>query len=275
VHFGKYLLFLIQSVQQSLPGGGYTTLRVGNFDICIDLLDPRFLQVVHDLQKYEETYRLHHFLKHGDTFIDVGANQGSFSVVASHMVGDEGRVIAFEPQERLAVAVKESLLRSPASFEVHPLALGDHNGTVDLIIPKFYSGQAGLYRGFSGTNPYRKSSVLLQRLDDVMESKKLPGEVFLKLDIEGGEYLFVKGALQFIELHHPLILMEVNPAATKAAGTDPSTFVTLLSELHYTTYVLLSDLSTPHSIEELSFDNQRNIVLLPATRSTTWATLEQ
>src|SRR3954468_546190 len=41
-------------------------------------------------------------LQRGDTFIDVGANEGYFSVVAARLVGPTGRVIAIEPQSRLA-----------------------------------------------------------------------------------------------------------------------------------------------------------------------------
>jgi len=38
-------------------------------------------------------------LRPGETFLDIGANYGLYSIISSYVVGCEGRVIAFEPQE--------------------------------------------------------------------------------------------------------------------------------------------------------------------------------
>ena len=89
----------------------------------------------------------------------------------------------------------------------------------------------------------------------------MPGEVFIKLEIEGGEYAFLNGASQFIASHRPRILMEVNPTATEAAGTDPAAFVKLLKKLHYTSFAYVKDLSTQQPIDSLSFTKQRDILL--------------
>ena len=40
------------------------------------------------------------WLREGDTFYDVGANVGYFSLIASRLVADSGRVVAFEPSLR-------------------------------------------------------------------------------------------------------------------------------------------------------------------------------
>ena len=52
-------------------------------------------------QLYEAdlSYFLMNILGKGDTFLDVGAHIGFFSVIAAKLVGPKGRVVAFEPEE--------------------------------------------------------------------------------------------------------------------------------------------------------------------------------
>lgn len=261
---GRYLLHAITHLQRALPGDGYATLRIGDLEVCLDLYDARFLQVVHELHAPDVAFDLHHFLKPGDTFIDVGANQGAFSIIASRLVGAGGRVIAFEPQARLAAATAASLRRTPVPHAVHSIALGSRESTVDLIVPNAYSGMAGLYQGFSGLKSHRTTPVPLRRLDDVAPVDSLPGDVFVKLDIEGGEYGFFQGARGFIRARRPRVMMEVNPNATRAAGTDPAAFVRLLADLGYASFAYASDLATEHPLAHLTFERQRNVVLRAA-----------
>src|SRR5258706_5352934 len=47
-------------------------------------------------------------LHSGQTFIDVGANEGFYTVIASRLVGPQGRVVAIEPQNRLIPIIKEN-----------------------------------------------------------------------------------------------------------------------------------------------------------------------
>jgi precorrin-6B methylase 2 len=76
----------------------HSRVEVGGHTIFVDLLDPRFLQVIHEVRSPDTDLQvLSRLLSEGDTFIDVGANHGSFSVVASSVIGAEGHVIAVEP----------------------------------------------------------------------------------------------------------------------------------------------------------------------------------
>ena len=52
---------------------------------------------------------LNHYLSSGGVFIDVGANEGYFSVLASRLVGPKGTVVAIEPQSRLQSVLQTNL----------------------------------------------------------------------------------------------------------------------------------------------------------------------
>lgn len=59
---------------------GTVALRVAEMTICLDLRDPRFLRVPGELIDARAVLRC--WLRPGDTFVDAGANHGSFSVAA-------------------------------------------------------------------------------------------------------------------------------------------------------------------------------------------------
>lgn len=259
---GGVLLKALSMTQSLLPDDGYRRIEVEDVQICLDLTDPRFLKVVNELKSNWGTSVLEHFLQEGDTFIDVGANQGAYSVVASELVGTTGRVIAFEPQKRLARAVERSLRNSPANYEVHQVALGDSNEEVKLIIPNAYSGTAGLFSDFSGASDHHSDEVYLRRFDDYMCGADFSGEVFVKLDIEGAEYKFLRGASEILSNETPCILMEINPSALKAGNTSFEYLRSLLDDLGYKSYIDIRDISKKHSIDNLSFKTQRDIVVI-------------
>jgi len=233
-------------------------------EVVVDLHDPRFLQVVNELAQSVDTAFLAEFVGEGDTFLDVGANHGAFALVASRMVGPSGLVVAIEPQPRLAEAVQRSLAATARGpFEVHALALGDHKGTVDLLIPHSYSGTAGIFSEHSGTHPHRRVSVPLRRGDDSLQWTEFPGSLFVKLDVEGSEYAFLRGAREMIQSLQPVLLMEINADSMKASATSEKALKQLLEELGYVAYAELAahDRRYPLSDLDMAPEISKNVLV--------------
>ena len=63
-------------------------LQIGAMTVFLDPQDPRFLRVPTELVGLPNVLR--HFLQPGDSFVDIGANHGTFSIVASGLVGSRG-----------------------------------------------------------------------------------------------------------------------------------------------------------------------------------------
>lgn len=249
-----------------LSGAGdtRTPLQVAGMEVVVDLRDPRFLQVVNELAQSVDTAFLADFVEEGDTFLDVGANHGAFALVASRLVGPSGLVVAVEPQPRLAEAVQRSLeATAQGFFEVHALALGDREGTVDLLIPHSYSGTAGIFSEHSGTHPHRRVSVPLRRGDDTLRWKQFPGSLFVKLDVEGSEYAFLRGAQEMIRTLQPALLMEVNADSMKASATSEESIKQLLEELGYAAYAELDAHHQRHPLRDLDMapEISKNVLL--------------
>jgi FkbM family methyltransferase len=162
--------------------------------------------------------------------------------------------------------VKRSLSQSPVSqYEVHALALGDRDGEIDLIVPRGYSGSAGLHEDFSGVEASSEIKVPIRRFDTLVDGSEFLGNVVVKLDIEGAEVAFLRGASKMIKTRQPAILMEINPRAMKAAGTTLEEMTALLQSLSYTEF---SETHTPAELfplEKLT-PTHRNIFQRPRRR---------
>ena len=75
------------------------------------------------------------FLRPGDVFLDVGANVGLYTIAAARIVGNAGRVHAFEPCSQTFSRLEENvLLNGFGNVSCHRLALSDSNAEAQLEI---------------------------------------------------------------------------------------------------------------------------------------------
>src|SRR6266699_2559349 len=84
---------------------------------------------------FEATERefLNRFLRPGDTFVDVGANIGLFTLIAARLVGPQGRVLSFEPTpETFARLTKNVQTNRLENVSCQQLALSDRAGEMEF-----------------------------------------------------------------------------------------------------------------------------------------------
>jgi FkbM family methyltransferase len=259
---GDKLFTLLAQLHRLFYSPSEILLHHDGYSIYLNPFDPRMWQVPNELSNPElDAFKLRYFLRSGDTFIDVGANHGSFSLVASHLVGSTGKVISVEPQPTLARLVKLSLRKSSKSpFVVYDFACSDHEGTADFFVPSGSSGSAGLISAFSAKEKHKAFSVPLKRFEDTIHWQSLPGRILVKLDVEGSELAFLKGARRMLLERHPMIMMEVNPTSIADAGINLSILVSYLFECGYTQYMELDQLDRRLPLGEISA-TPRNVLI--------------
>jgi len=170
----------------------------------------------------------------GDTFIDIGANEGYFTVVASGIVGAAGRVLAVEPQLRLAPVLARNLaLNRCTNVTVIQAAVSDHAGASLLhLTPDVNNAASGLaaptrYRLATQPTPLVTLADLLARVPGARPVVKMDIEGFEHEAIHGGEALFRAGAVRalVLELHHDMLRKrrldaEAVPRLLRACGYD-------------------------------------------------------
>jgi FkbM family methyltransferase len=239
-------------------------VKTASGTIFVDLSDIRFLQVLQEVIEESSEHRiLRALLKPGDTFVDIGANHGSYSLIASQIVGSNGLVVAFEPQQHLAALIQRSLHATSASeFKVISAGCSDHVGKAEFFIPAHASGSAGVFAQFSAAGQHRTTMIELTTLDGELAKLPVRGSLFLKLDVEGSEYNALKGARETLVRHHPAILMELNPSSAQASGHSVQQLLDLLSELGYDSICEMDEFPERRSINGIDVECQRNVLLL-------------
>ncbi len=261
---GRELFRFLSSIFYKLAPDQFLELQLAGYKVFLDPIDMRLFQVVNELASQDtDTRVLAKLLSEGDTFLDVGANHGSFAIVASKLVGANGFVLAVEPQPRLAQALERSLTANAlCKFQIHNLAVGNTDGEIELLVPLGTSGSAGIFPEHSATHQYKTFKVPLRRFDDLVDWQKFHGRVLLKLDVEGSECAFLLGASKMITTLKPTLIIEVHPTSLKAAGATGDKLKELLQSLGYTRYAELDDCDRTFPLEELNTDIQRNVAMM-------------
>jgi len=172
-------------------------------------------------------------LSPGDTFIDVGANSGFFTLLASRRVGPTGQVLSFEPLPSMRERITENLaLNRMENVTLHGVALSNTVGEVT-----FYEGPLG-HKGISSMRPIEEVSTTLQvptmPLDDIAAS--VPSVKLIKIDVEGAEQLVVLGAANLIAQHHPDLIIEITDQYLKPFGHSARGLSDSLCSLGYRMY---------------------------------------
>lgn len=139
-------------------------------------------------------------MKPGDTFIDVGANIGCFSLHACRCVRPHGSVYAFEPlQANFDMLNSNIRLNRAANIRPFQVALSDREGRFTMHVPS---------RESSASLVYTEGVVNTETLDGFCARHGVKDPQFIKVDIEGGELGFLQGAEQILRRSNPAVLFE-------------------------------------------------------------------
>ncbi|MGH2919556.1 MAG: FkbM family methyltransferase [Solirubrobacteraceae bacterium] len=161
----------------------------------------------------------------GHVFYDIGANLGYFTLVASRMVGPDGRVIAFEPVPWCVDAVAANIaLNDLRNAEVRAEAVGERSGHAHLRVVRDAS-QSMLASLSRGADTREEIDVDVVAIDDLVAAGAIPPPDVMKIDIEGAEILALDGMRETIARHQPRIICEIHE--TNAA------FAALMDEVGY------------------------------------------
>jgi FkbM family methyltransferase len=132
----------------------------------------------------------------GSVVYDVGGFVGYYTLLASVLVGQEGRVVVFEPLPRNLYYLKEHLqLNGISNVTVVEAAVSDQVGTLS-----FKEGPSRARGKLAEDGGLQVQAV---RLDDLVESGELPEPQYMKVDVEGAELRAFAGAQRLMEALPP------------------------------------------------------------------------
>jgi FkbM family methyltransferase len=144
--------------------------------------------------------------KPGDTFVDVGANIGNWTLEAARFVGPQGRVLAIEPVPHMAEALRKTARANRLGHvAVAEVALAETAGTRSFSVER---GNTGGSRLGTMSGDVQGITVRTAPLDAVVEEQGLQRLDVLKIDVEGFEAEVLAGAAQSLARFRPAIYME-------------------------------------------------------------------
>jgi len=185
------------------------------------------------------TRRLATSLGAGMTFVDVGANEGYFTVVASSLVGTSGHVVSIEPQRRAVGILATNLrLNRCSNVDVVQAAVGDATGSLVIhLMPSVNTGASSASRPVR--YPTRRERVRQAKLDDLLPSLSVDTVDVMKIDVEGYESRVIDGARDLFRrgvVRH--VALELHPRQLRTLGTTPRDVVFLMESLGFACTVL-------------------------------------
>lgn len=175
-------------------------------------------------------------LRPGMTFVDVGANVGLHSVVAAHLVGPRGKVIAFEPGSTMRARAEQNfMLNRLRNVDLRPYALGQSPAHANLYwLDEGNDGESTLAKP---SNECRSESVEIRTLDDELQGL---GNCVVKIDVEGAEMGVLRGAARFVREAKPkAIFVECFDAHLRRFGASRDEVFRWLAEAGYDIRVLV------------------------------------
>lgn len=176
---------------------------------------------------------LRNSLKEGDVFIDIGANIGTYTLVASKSVGHTGRVYAFEPVKAIFRRLIENIEMNDLQ-NIFPIRKAVYNdeGIVDI----FVSGNDNL--GMSGIFHHDNESGTIEKaeavnMDAFVEQEGLSRISLIKVDIEGAEFYALQGMVEVLKRFKPLVLLELSEEVLSHTPFSSTLIIQFLEKLDY------------------------------------------
>ncbi|MEN0004598.1 MAG: FkbM family methyltransferase [Bacteroidota bacterium] len=157
-----------------------------------------------------------HTLQSGDLFFDIGAHYGYFSMLAAHLVGPNGKIVALEAAPRTYKVLAQNA-RAKSNIFPHHSAVAEKEQTIAFYeFENMYSeyntfdiqqfeGQAWLQQ-----EPYQKLMVPCLTVDQLADRYQQVPKL-IKIDVEGAEYQVLLGAKQLLATRRATIVMEYLP----------------------------------------------------------------
>jgi FkbM family methyltransferase len=163
-------------------------------------------------------------LESGATFVDIGAHIGYYSLKAAPVVGPSGHVIAIEPNPETIDKLRRNIQASMASsITVEPVACSDSDGTLELFAaPGSNTGESSLARSNAAQEGELIHSyhVRARPLDAIIRETGISRVDAVKIDVEGAEFLVLKGAGETLSRFHPVVVVELVEHQLQAMGTS-------------------------------------------------------
>jgi FkbM family methyltransferase len=189
-------------------------------------------------------------LGEGQTFVDIGANEGMISLVASRAVGETGKVIAFEPNPAPRSFLEKAIDRNGiTNIRIEPYGVAESDAIMPLHVPQVNSGEGSFGAPDPGSGETYTIECKVGPADPILADCSPD---LIKIDVEGFELGALRGIEGTLRRCRPPVIMELIGGHLHRAGTTVDEVRRFMERLGY-------------SCRAIRFDRQLSLV--PVTLS--------
>jgi FkbM family methyltransferase len=153
--------------------------------------------------EYHKQKIFERMVKENSVVYDIGAHVGFYTLLASVLVGKNGKVYAFEPNPRNLNYLKKHLsINKVTNVEVVECAVSDKDGQCSFDIDKRHD-----LGHISETGSF---IVKTHSLDSLVFSNQILPPDFIKIDVEGAEFQVLNGARRILKEFAPVLIMDIH-----------------------------------------------------------------
>lgn len=189
-------------------------------------------------------------LKPEDSFLDLGANIGWYSLIAAQIVGKRGKVIAFEPaSDNASLLVANKNLNEFSQIDIHQMAVSNKNESAFLIRNDKNLGDYQLVTGKGG-------DVETVTLDAYLSSEDFAKIKLVKIDIQGHEPQALLGMQKHLTHHKPVVILEFSPSHIYKGGGSPFEIFSFIEKNNYIPFLIFdnADVGLEYILRALSIE---------------------
>ncbi|HRO07526.1 MAG: FkbM family methyltransferase [Bacteroidia bacterium] len=193
----------------------------------------------------EETKAFLTLMKPGETFIDIGAHIGYYSVLAKAIGGIESKVISIEPTPSTFNILKENMqnrhnttLMNIGLYATEGKMEFNDFGIQQMCLNSFK--EARLDHKISG----EKINIKVETLDSIVHELKIEPSI-IKIDAESAELDIIKGGLKTLSSYNVRIFIEVGDFEHTGSNNSIK-IIEALEALQYRVYELMDNKFIPH-----------------------------
>lgn len=186
-------------------------------------------------------------VRKGDVVVDVGANIGYYTLMFARLVGETGKVYAFEPDpENFALLQSNVTLNGYQNVILVQTAVSNDTGTTKLHLCEVNKGDHRIYDSYDGRPTVEVSTM---RLDDYFGGCDVKVD-WIKMDIQGAEGGAIQGMPFLLRNNLSVrLITEFWPIGLKRFGFDSSAYLGLLLDHGFRLYNIDEERRTLDPVE--------------------------
>lgn len=202
------------------------SIIVNKYDRCVCW----FIRIV-GYWDSSETKALGNIIKKDFNVVEVGSNFGVHTLYMADLVGEHGKVYAFEANPNVSKYLKQSVSLNKLEDRVQVFEMAASNQNYDGFMVYGVKNIGGGYilADTAETRDQCKTEnctpIQVKILDEVLKDKKID---VLKMDAEGSEFWVLEGAKTLLANPKLTLIMEWNTSHLRRNGVDVNNFIQLL-----------------------------------------------